>query len=507
MAAAYLNRTLSDVRITLIESSKTPRIGVGEATLPSLSSFMKRLGFTSPRSWLGACEGTIKTGILFEDWYEKGEQYVHPFEALDYLDEHYHIGHYWLAEYSRAVSPQNLRDSFNQTVYLTKRLNVDRNSAPVNNSFAYHINADLFGRFLEHASPDVHHIVDEVVDVVLAEDGYIESLKTIEHGIISADLYIDCTGFRRQLMRYVNQKLRYISYQSSLFCDRAVVLRFPYQSEETREIEMHPYSRAVAGTAGWCWTIPLYNRISSGYVYSSSFQREDDAWEELRAHWGEEQLKQAVPWSVKFESGKLDNLWQQNCVAIGLAGSFIEPLESTGLGLAQAGIELLASVLDARAYNTFTVERYNTYMQRRCEDVLHFVVAHYCLTNREETEFWKSIKYETHIPDELSARLDTFKRLLPSVSTRGLHEPWFFRDLSWFAVLLGMNFRFDIPDLSASQMEKGRDIVRKKNSLAKKLSEELTGHLTFLASEVYSSVRTNGHGCRDEEMIPASVVF
>jgi tryptophan halogenase len=489
MSACYLSRILNDVRITLIESKTTPRIGVGEATVSALTRFMNRLGFTTLPSWLPECDGTIKTGILFEDWYEQGDKYWHPFDSLDYLDDTHHAGHYWLHA-RRAASDDafSTRDSFYKSFYSTTILNADQHCAPINNSYAYHLNADLFGDLLQRASRNVEHILDNVVDIKLDESGSIEHLVTAEHGIVQADLYVDCTGFRRYLIRHVDPRQPFESYAQSLFCDRAIVLRFPYESDRLEQ-EMHPYVKASTRSAGWMWTIPLYSRISSGYVYSSNFQSEEAADRELRAYWGEERMQQAIPLTVKFESGKLENVWVKNCVAIGLAGSFIEPLESTGLAITQLGLEILASVLDARYYNDFTVRRYNMHIQKLCDDIMHFIVSHYCFTNRQDTPFWRAVKHETKIPEELAERLDVFRRLLPTEGTKGIAEVWFFRDVSWFSVLLGMNFPFEIPNLSSVLVQKGMDLLARKREEVQKLSAKVPGHVEFLKNNVYAHRR------------------
>lgn len=486
MTACYLSRYLHDVRITLIESAKTPRIGVGEATVPALTKFMSRVGFPTLRSWLPECDGTIKTGILFQNWLHRGDRYWHPFEALDYLDDRHHIGHWWLHARQQEGSPYGERISFYRSFFPSMEVNLERFLAPINTSFAYHLNADLFGDLLRRASLHVRHVIDDVLEVQLAESGEIQHLKTAANGEIKADLYIDCTGFRRMLIRAVAPRQHFQSYANSLFCDRAIVLRFPYLSDESKTQEMAPYVRARAESSGWTWTIPLYSRISSGYVYSSAFQTAGEAEAELRSLWGEDRVKDASMLPVKFESGKLDSLWVKNCVAIGLAGSFIEPLESTGLAITQMGIEMLASVLDARFYNDFIQSRYNTHAQKFCDDIMHFIVAHYCFTTREDTPFWRHVKYETVIPDELKERLNVFRRLLPTITTKGMEELWFFRDVSWFAVLLGMNFPFDPPSMTMTNIQRGREILEQKRTTAEKYIVTRPPHAAFLRDHVYS---------------------
>jgi hypothetical protein len=485
MTAAYLSHTLVGTEITLIESNNVPRIGVGEATTPSLSRLMRRLRFPQWESWLPECDGTIKTGIRFENWYEKSDMYWHPFEALDYVDDHHHTGHCWLNFRNQGDPRFQQRSSFYNSFFVSTLLNCGENKGPVTASYAFHFNADLFGEFLRKACPDVRHILDDVIDVKLAEDGDIAELVTAEHGSVKGDLFIDSTGFRRTLIRRVDPLQRFQSYAACLFCDRAVVLRLPYQSDDSKSHEMHPYVRASAESAGWIWTIPLYSRISSGYVYSSAFMSDDEAENELRRYWRHQRTKDAVALKVRFESGKLDSIWVKNCVAIGLSGGFVEPLESTGLVITQVELEILASVLDARYYDEFGIRRFNMHMQKICDDIKQFIVAHYCLTKRDDTAFWKSVKYDTIIPEDLAARLEVFRELLPTVATKGLEESWFFRDISWFSVLLGMNFDFHVEHVGDELLKKAQDILRGKSLVMNSFSAGYPVHYDFLKHGAY----------------------
>jgi 2-polyprenyl-6-methoxyphenol hydroxylase-like FAD-dependent oxidoreductase len=485
MAAAYLSQTLLGTDITLIESKTVHSIGVGEATTPALTRLMKRLGFPQWESWLPECDGTLKTGIRFENWHQKGDMYWHPFEALDYVDDHHHTGHCWLTLRNQGDPRFQQRSSFYNSFFVSTLLNCRDNKGPVTASYAFHFNADLFGEFLRKACRGVRHILDDVMDVKIAEDGNIAELVTAEHGSVKGDLFVDSTGFRRALIRRVDPRQRFESYSAFLFCDRAIVLRFPYQSDDSKSHEMCPYVRASAESAGWIWTIPLYNRISSGYVYSSAFISDDEAESELRRYWGYERTKDAIALKVRFEGGKLERMWVKNCVAIGLSGGFVEPLESTGLLITQSEVEILASVLDARYYDDFGIHRFNMHMQKICDDIRQFIVAHYCLTEREDTAFWKSVKYDTIIPEDVAARLEIFRELLPTAATKGLEEIWFFRDISWFSVLLGMNFDFHVEHVGDRLLKKAEDILRGKSLVMNSFSASYPVHYDFIKYNAY----------------------
>src|SRR6202165_2103155 len=364
MTAAMLSKVLFDVKIVLLESKRVPKIGVGEATTPPLTYFMRGLGFPTIPSWLSKCDGTIKTGVFFKNWYEVGDQYWHPFEAIDYVDDRHHVGHCWLQLHRNGYSPFANRSSFYQAFFPTTAVNVDACRGPIVPTFAHHLDADLLGSLLMGICPNVERIIDDVLDIKLNEQGEISELITADHGMVPADLFVDCTGFQRKLIRKVSPNQQFESYAASLFCDRAVVIRIPYRCASSKAQELPPNVKADAQPAGWIWTIPLFSRLSYGYVYSSSFLTDSNAEAHLRSYLGSARTRGAEARFVKFESGKLQNLWVKNCVAIGLSGSFIEPLESTGLYITQTGIEFLAAMLDARAYSDFAVERYNMLMQQ-----------------------------------------------------------------------------------------------------------------------------------------------
>jgi hypothetical protein len=160
-------------------------------------------------------------------------------------------------------------------------------------------------------------------------------------------------------------------------------------------------------------------------------------------------------------------------------------LESTGLVITQVELEILASVLDARYYDEFGIRRFNMHMQKICDDIKQFIVAHYCLTKRDDTAFWKSVKYDTIIPEDLAARLEVFRELLPTVATKGLEESWFFRDISWFSVLLGMNFDFHVEHVGDELLKKAQDILRGKSLVMNSFSAGYPVHYDFLKHGAY----------------------
>jgi len=487
MTAAYLSKILFDVEVTLIESESTPVIGVGEATLPFIRTFMQRIGFTDEWSWMKKCDATYKAGILFRDWCSRGHRYWHPlFEDLDYITGRMHSGHCWLSQQGHG-SPLLGGSDFAASFFTSYWINAVNNRIPDSSEYAYHFDVHLFKRLLAASAGRVKHLIDDVHEVQIGASGDIEGIVTASSGTLRADLYVDCTGFARHLMKRVRPEAKFMSYDRSLLCDAAVVIRMPYADETEKAASMDPFVTSSAASSGWIWKIPLYSQISSGYVYSSSFISHSEAEAELRQHWGEERMRNLTSTKIRFATGKLDLLWVRNCVAVGLSGGFIEPLESSGLAIIQLGVEMLASMLDGRFYNQGMIDRYNGYLEKFYTDIMHFVVSHYIFSRREDSSFWKAARRDTFVPPELKSRLEVFRKYLPSFSTKGTSEVWMFRDLSWFSVLIGMNFNFADQQVDAEALEVvDRIRVRKQEYVNQKL-REMPNHYRHLRDVVYAS--------------------
>jgi tryptophan halogenase len=484
MTAAYFATLFPDLEVTVVESKKIPVIGVGEATVPLINLFLAKLGYPDPHAWMPACDATYKTGILFENWYKVGDRYWHPFDYLDYVSVRDHVGHCWLSQQDRG-SRVTTKESFYEEFFPSTLLNAVGNRAPWFREVAYHLDAHLFGEFLRGISPRIRHVLDDVLEVSLDEQGAIAALHTAEQGELKADLYFDCTGFRRSLLSTVAPEQKFQSYSQSLFCDRAIVVRMLYDASDDKERALHPFVKASAQTAGWIWSIPLYSRMSSGYVYSSSFISDEDAERELRRYWGTRVPNDLGVHKVRFETGKMPRTWIGNCVAIGLAGGFIEPLESTGLAITQMGIEMAASMLDSRYYDDAMIDRYNAHVAKFYSDIVQFIIAHYCFTSREDTQFWTAVKHDTYLPPDLQARLEVFRRYLPTAATKGTSEVFMFRDISWFSVLLGMHFPFDSPSVDRSLLAAAGLIQQQKREFIRHMTTKLPNHYRFLKETIY----------------------
>ena len=340
ITACILSKHLKGIEITLVESSDIPTVGVGEATIIHMNDFLNAMGLKE-ENWMPFCNATYKEGIHFRDFYRKGTQYWHPFQHINpeltdfwihkYYREQLSVDSYFDYCYSNTVRNRSNR------IDLESKRNRDGAGGFL---YTYHLDAGLFADHLKKfvAIPaGVIHIVDDVTDARLAEDGSIAGIETTSNGTLTADLYVDCSGFKSMLLGGKLQE-PYLDYNHRVPNDRAIAVRVPYQN---RDREMHPYTRATALDAGWVWNIPLWHRIGTGYVYSSQYKSAEEAELELRQHLGEERVKDLNCHHITMKIGKFEKTWSKNVVAIGLAGGFIEPLESTGIELAQLGAEFL----------------------------------------------------------------------------------------------------------------------------------------------------------------------
>jgi tryptophan halogenase len=301
--------------------------------------------------------------------------------------------------------------------------------------YAYHFNASELADFLTGYAMrrGVKRVIDEVVEVPLREDGSIAAVRTREHGPLEADLFVDCSGFRGLL---INQALGepFISFGDSLLNDSAVAIQVP------RDIErdgIRPYTTAHAHSAGWSWNIPLYGRDGTGYVYCSQFIGKDEAEREFREFLGPAAAASSAN-HIKMRIGRCRNAWVKNCVAIGLSGGFVEPLESTGIFFIQHGIEELVNHFPGPAgLDEDLIASYNTVVGACIDGVREFLTLHYYASDRDDTPFWRATK-AIRPPDGLSERMRLWKARLPS--PRSIYQSFHgFEAYSWSVMLLGLN--------------------------------------------------------------------
>jgi tryptophan halogenase len=294
-------------------------------------------------------------------------------------------------------------------------------------------------------------------------------VETKEHGRLAADLYIDCTGFAGLLIEKALGDA-HVDWSSHLFCDRAAVMPVPLQGP------MPPYTAATALSAGWSWRIPLNHRIGTGYVYSSRFIADDAAARELIAHAGEDPDKSS-PALIRMRVGRRANFWVKNCVSIGLAAGFLEPLESTGIFLIQKGVELLLDYFPDTQFNGALVRQYNAQMGAEFEQVRDFIVLHYLLNRREDSEFWQANRNAAP-PDSLAQTLYFYHQ----TGLLDWKDPSLFREPSFYAIASGFGRLPRTPHPMASQIDtkKARQAMAQIKAQNLALAQSLPDHRALI---------------------------
>lgn len=445
LSAAYLNRALGDsVEITLVEASDIDTIGVGEATIPSIGYTMEFIGFRD-HEWMPHVNGTYKAAIKFANWSPSVRPYFwHPFSprpeptALPFerpyfveVGTGFSLMHY-AHEARRRGNPEQLSGMVLPTNAICegKKCPIHPTDPNLSVRTAYHLDAGLLAGFLRKVSTGrgVRHCVGHIVDVELDERGYIAALKLRDGRRLEGDLFIDCTGFRSLLLNTA-LKEPFISDNRYLLCDSAVAISCENDPERDG---IAPYTTATALNYGWVWDIPLFHRNGTGYVYSSAYLSKEEAEKEARAFLGPRSDKGTAN-HIRMRVGSSRNWFVKNCVAIGLAGSFIEPLESTGIFLIEYGLATLVTLFPNKTFPAPILRKYNETMRTMYEETRDFIVLHYCVNKRTDTEFWKRVREPDMIPDSLREKLEFFKYSLPAI------EPAFvmFKTLAYASILDG----------------------------------------------------------------------
>lgn len=429
----------------MVESADIGILGVGEGTFPTIRKTLKRIGIDEAEL-LRRCGATFKQGAKFVDWrYAPGagqpDHYLHSFQVtheptgLDLLP-------YWLL----GVAGDNINwDEVNtpqkrvaDACKAPKLLSHENYLAPFN--YAYHFDAVSLAKFLREfvISQGVRHVVDTVDAVNLSEDGSIASVIAREHGALTADLFVDCTGFRAQLIGGALQ-VPYKSCRSVLFCDSALAMQVPYEQPNS---PIASYTISTAQESGWTWDIGLEARRGIGYVFSSDHTDSTRAEETLRRYVGRagDQLSARL---IKFNAGYREINWRKNCVAIGLSSGFFEPLEATGIIFIEVAAVMLANLFPWGGNCEVNARQYNEIMRRRYERALDFIKLHYCLTERRDTQFWRDNVTAASVPDSLHELLERW-RYRPPDSIDIDPNVDIFAEASWQYVLYGMGYKTDL---------------------------------------------------------------
>lgn len=433
LAASMLARALpgTGMVISVIESPEIGIVGVGEATIPPIIDLLRFLGIDES-DFIRHTNATFKLGIKFIDWRELGHSYWHPFGTFGASVNRRPFHHWW--HRARAAGLPLRFNDFSVCAALGDvgkfRFPDRQPDAPgAGLRYALHFDATLVGKYLRAYAQrlGVAHLERTVAGATRSADGSLDELRFSDGSSLQADLYIDCSGFRGVL---IEQTLGtgYLDWTAMLPCDRAVA--FPAASKLTRP----PFTQALARSAGWQWRIPLQNRDGNGYVYSSAHLSEDQALADLEATVGSAPL--AEPRRLRFVTGRRRLFWHRNCIALGLASGFLEPLESTSIHLVTSGLYHLLEHFPDRSFDQANIDAYNARVIEEFEAIRDFIVLHYCLVQRGDTEFWRYCR-SMAIPDSLRERIELYR----GTGRIRIRSGELFTDLSWFYILEGLGLR------------------------------------------------------------------
>ena len=470
MAAASISKLIGkDLDISLIESDAIGTVGVGEATIPTMLTLHQLLKIDE-REFMAAVQGTFKLGISFENWKNLNENYIHSFGFTGKDCWAAGFQHFWLKG-----KQQGLSSEFGdycaelQAAKNNKFAVIPRNGL----NYAFHMDAGLYAKFLrniaeQHGAKRVEGKITQVVSD--QQSGYINHVILESGHQIEGDLFIDCSGFFGLL---IDKALHtgYDDWSHYLPCDSAVAV-------QTRSVgEPIPYTRSIARDAGWQWRIPLQHRVGNGLVFCSKYLSDEQATETLLNNVEGEVLTK--PRVIKFRTGQRHQHWNKNCVALGLASGFLEPLESTSIHLIQRGIIRLLQMFPTEGIRQPDVEEFNAQMKEEFLFVRDFIVLHYHVTEREDTAFWRHCK-TMPIPDSLQHRIDLFKqsgRIFQKAND-------IFSENSWSQVMLGQGLMPEQyhPIVDMMSDEELKSFLTNIKISVDKMIEQLPNHQQFINS-------------------------
>lgn len=449
MAAHLLHRHWGDrgASVTLIESREIGTIGVGEGSTPQLKAFFNEIGIAEAE-WMPRCNATYKAGIEFTGWSDRPgfERYFHPFPTE--IDGFTQPKFFYATRVRRAGGDVIAHpDPFFVPTRIARegRAPVAPANFPFAVSYGYHFDAHLIGAFLREvgASRGIRHVEARVASIDVGQDGTVTALVADDGRRFAADLFVDASGFRAAIIEgALNEPHR--PFADNLFNDRAVVAPTLVPARG-----LHACTRATAASAGWIWQIPLTTRTGNGYVYSSRYIDSEDAAAELRAHLGlgsDAEVRQ-----LQFKCGRIERSWVGNCLAVGLAQGFLEPLEATALHIVLATVNGFVD-----AWEKDDRDRFNAAIARRYEGIRDYIVCHYRTARRRDTPYWRDAAGLDALSDSLKAVITAWftgadlEREIIEQEIGDCYPP-----MSWHCMLAGYG---NFPDDSKLEPP-GRDIA------------------------------------------------
>ncbi len=477
LAAEHKSKQPDALQITLVESPDVAAIGVGEGTWPSMRTTLSRIGL-SETEFIRECNASFKQGSLFVGWRDgsASDRYYHPFTLPNGLGEA-NLYSAW----RRSGLPQGFMPSFCEQAGLCDAARAPKQpatpefAAVVN--YGYHLDASKFGQMLQrHCTQKlgVNHILDHVVEVRSAASGDIAALVTREHGAIDGDLFIDCSGTACLLLGE-HLGIPFVSKHQLSINDRAIATQVPYETEDS------PIASATIGTAqtaGWTWDIGLSSRRGVGHVYSSAHISDEQAERELRDYLaqtiGAGKAEQLSTRKLHIQAGHRQKFWHHNCVAVGMAAGFIEPLEASALVMVELAAQFIRDELPlTRANMNIVAKRFNELFTYRWDSIVDFLKLHYVLSERRDSDYWcDQVRRET-MSERLAQLLELWRYRVPSLRDFPLVEE-LFPAASYFSVIYGMGFETQLPDYERA-MDKPDTARAKYEETQEKLKKYLRG--------------------------------
>ncbi|GHG06737.1 tryptophan halogenase family protein [Thalassotalea marina] len=434
MAASLLSTVLKGckTKIVVVESPDISTIGVGESTVPSIMDFLHACQI-DVKSFIQATSATFKLGIRFDDWYEVNEQYFHPFGRIGKDVNGFDFYQVWLKSLSSGSQAALLDYSVNAQMAKSQRFVFRPQSTDnwvlANSAHALHLDATQVTQFLRKLclQRGVERIEATVCDVELEQQGFIKQLTTKCQQTIKSDFYIDCTGFNALLIEK-SLGVSFDNWSDFLPCDRAVTI------QTKTEHSPSPYTIAKAQPAGWSWTIPLQHRTGNGYVFCSRFCSDEQAIKTLQ--YNLEGVTLSEPKIIPFTTGKREKIWHKNCLSLGLASGFLEPLESTAIHLVYKTLVHFIQHFPDADFDLKNTELFNQKIDQDYLEIRDFIILHYATAQRDDSDFWQWCT-NMPVPQSLKHKLSLFKQ---RGQLEQVHGQFFTQD-SWCAILEGMHIR------------------------------------------------------------------
>ncbi|WP_153914116.1 tryptophan halogenase family protein [Shewanella sp. TC10] len=487
LAANHIGKAaqlLPNVKVTLIESPDIPTIGVGEGTVPAIKQSLQSFGIRET-DFIRDCDVSFKQSIKFCNWLDKhkhgdNNSYHHLFDVPSPLGTD--LTPHWLNQfakqpnaipaYSEMVSPQHF---ICEALKAPKLITTPEYGGKV--SYAYHLNAAKFAKLLASNATSkfgVTHLKANVLDADLDNEGNLTELKTDKLGNLAFDFFIDCSGFESILLAKKLQ-VPFVDKSKQLFVNKAIVAQVPI----TEEHAIPPYTIATAHQAGWVWDIALPERRGTGFVYSDNHMSASQAEQKFNHYLGGK-LDSLPHREIPMKVGYREKFWFKNCVALGLAQGFLEPIEATSILLTDFAASYLAKRLpQTMAQMPALSERFNDTMTYAWERVVEFAKLHYCISDRVDADFWIDNRNPESIPASLKQKMMLWQNFSPLTDDLFSRFEVFNID-NYLYVLYGMKYRTQDAVNSDSYNQLALKQVAQIQNIGQGLAAELPEHRDLL---------------------------